>query len=63
MEALRESFDKRRQQDSVEERWSELKEALVGLAEQHLKRRRMAKKKWISDDTLELVETKRVAFR
>ena len=63
VEALRESFDKRRQQGSVEERWSELKEALVGSAEQHLKRRRMAKKKWISDDTLELVETKRMAFR
>ena len=63
VEALREAFDKRRQQGSVEERWSELKEAFVGSAEQHLKRRRMAKKKWISDDTLELVETKRMAFR
>ena len=62
MEALRESFDKRRQQGSVKERWSELKDALVGLAEQHLKRRHIAKKKWISDDTLELVETKRMTF-
>ena len=63
VESLRKSFEDRRQQGNVEKRWKELKEALVGSAEQHLRRRRMAKKRWISDDTLELVETKRTAFR
>ena len=63
VETLRKSFEDRRQQGNVEERWKELKEALVGSAEQHLRRKHMAKKMWISDETLELVETKRTAFR
>ena len=63
VESLRKSYEDRRQQGNVEERWKELKEALVGSAEQHLRRRRMAKKRWISDDTLELVEAKRTAFQ
>ena len=63
VEGLRKSFNDRTKEGSVEERWSELKEALVGSAEQHLLRRRVARKKWISDDTLELVELKCMAFR
>ena len=63
MTTLRKSYDDRRQQGSVEERWTELKEALVGLAEQHLQRRQVAKKRWISDHTLELVEAKCMAFQ
>ena len=63
VEALRKSFNDRTKEGSVEDRWSELKEALVGSAEQHLLRRRVARKKWISDDTLELVELKCMAFR
>ena len=63
METLRKSYDDRRQQGSVEERWTELKEALVGLAERHLRRRQVAKKRWISDHTIELVEAKRMAFQ
>ena len=63
VEALRKSFNDRTKEVSVEERRSELKEALKGSAEQHLQRRRVAKKKWISDDTLELVELKCMAFR
>ena len=63
VEALRKSFNDRTKEGSVEERWSELKEALMGLAEEHLRRRRVARKKWISDDTLELVELKCMAFR
>ena len=62
METLRKSYDDRRQQGSVEERRTELREALVGSAEQHLRRRQVAKKRWISDHTLELVEAKRMAF-
>ena len=60
---FRKFYDVRRQQGGVEERWTELKEALAGLAEQHLQRRRVAKKRWISDGTLELVEAKRMAFQ
>ena len=36
VEALRKSFNDRTKEGSVEERWSELKETLVGSAEQHL---------------------------
>ena len=36
-------------------------EAIVGSAEQHLWRQ-ATRKKWISDDTLELVELKHMAF-
>ena len=63
VEALRKSLNDRTKEGSGEERWSELKEALVSSAEQHRLRRRMARKKWISDDTLELVELKCMAFR
>ena len=35
VEALRKSFNDRTKEGSVEERWSELKEALKGSAEQH----------------------------
>ena len=33
---MRKFYDDRRQQGSLEERWTELKGALVGLAEEHL---------------------------
>ena len=36
VETLRKFNDNRRQQGNVEERWTQLKEALVGSAEQHL---------------------------
>ena len=36
VEALRKSFNDRTKEGSVEERWSELKEALVVSAEEHL---------------------------
>ena len=36
VETLRKFYDDRRQQGSVEEWWTELKEALVGSAEEHL---------------------------
>lgn len=36
VETLRKSFDDRKQYGKAEERWMNLKEALVGSAEQHL---------------------------
>ena len=36
----------------------EMKEAIVNAATQHLQRRRPVKKKWITADTLELIEEK-----
>ena len=51
VKTLRRLFNGINQQGSVEERWTELKEAPVGSAEQQL-RRRWARKKWISDDLL-----------
>ena len=41
----------------------EMKEAIVNTATQHLQRRRPVKKKWITADTLELIEEKRMAFQ
>ena len=45
----------------VEERWNELKTSLPGSAEEHLKCRRK-KKRWISEDTMKIIEAKRKAF-
>ena len=36
--------------------WKELKEAVVGCAEQHLQSRRQPQRQWLSTDTMELVE-------
>ena len=50
VESLRKSYEDRRQQGNVEERWEELKEALVGSAEQHLRRRHMAQKMYDKEE-------------
>ena len=55
VQVLRKTFNDRTEEGSVEERLNEA-------AEQHLRRRRVARKKWISDDTLELVELKCMTF-
>ena len=62
MNTIRSRFESRRGRGSVEERWSELKKAIVDTAEQHLHQRRQPQKEWISVDTLKLTEKKRLAF-
>ena len=62
MEDIRAKFESRKQQGSIEERWEELREAVTTCAEQHLQGKRRPKKPWISEDTLLLIETKRMAF-
>ena len=42
--------------------WKELKEAVLGCSEQHLQSRRQPQRKWLSTDTMELVERKRQKF-
>lgn len=44
VEFIRSCFNHKKRQGNVEEKWNELKEAIVGSAEQHLQRRRKAQK-------------------
>ena len=62
MEAIEKCFKDRKREGSVEKRWKELRNAIVGAAEEHLPRRRRKLKKWISNSTLGLIERKRLAF-
>ena len=62
MESIKKCFKDRRGGGCVEERWKELRKAIVDAAEEHLPRRRRKLKKWISDSTLGLIERKRLAF-
>ena len=62
MNTIRSHFEGRRGRGSVEERWTELKKAMVNTAEQHLHQRRQPQKGWISVDTFKLTEKKRLAF-
>ena len=63
LETIQQQFDNRKGHGNVEERWMEMKEAIVNAATQHLQRRRPVKKKWITADTLELIEEKHMAFQ
>ena len=62
MEEIRTQFDNRKQQGNAEERWEELKKAVIHSAEQHLGRKKRSRKLLISQATLKLVEAKRKAF-
>ena len=46
----------------MEDRWNELKAATVRSAEEHLQRKKKAKKFWITVETLDQVEVKKRAF-
>ena len=62
MKEIRTQFDNRKQQGNAEERWEELKRAVIHSAEQHLSRKERSRKPWILQATLKLVEAKRKAF-
>ena len=62
MEDIRANFDNRKQQGNAEERWEKLREAVITCVEQHLQERKRPQKPWISQETVDLVETNRKAF-
>ena len=62
LQSIRSSFNHRKRHGNVEERWNEMKLAIIQSAEQHLHRKRKAQKAWITEKTLNLVEEKRRAF-
>ena len=62
MEEFRTQFDNRKQQGNAEERWEELKRAVIHSAEQRLGRKERSWKLWISQETLKLVEAKHKAL-
>ena len=62
LQSIRRSFDHRKGQGNVEDRWNELKVSIVRSAEEHLQRRKAAQKAWITVETLDLVEAKKRAF-
>ena len=62
LETIRQQFQNRKRHGNVEKRWTEMKDATVNAAARHLQRRRPVKKKWITEDTLKLIEEKHLAF-
>ena len=62
LQSIRRSFDDRKRQGNVEERWNELKVAIGRAADEHLHRKKKAQKAWITGETLDLVEAKKRAF-
>ena len=62
METIGEYFSTRKRQGDVEEIWEELKKSVLGSAEQHLGGKRKRQSKWMTQDTIEIIEAKRMAF-
>ena len=61
-DTIEKCFERRKRAGDVEERWNELKTSILESAEEHLKRKRKKKKRWISEDTMKIIEAKRKAF-
>ena len=59
---MRKQFENRKGHGNVEERWKEMKHVIMKLATQHLQRKEQVRKRWISEDTLKLIEEKHQAF-
>ena len=62
MEEVEKRFSDRKEKESAEAVWKELKEAVVECAEKRLQRRRQPQRQWLSADTTVLVEKKRQKF-
>ena len=62
METIEKGFAAREGHGSIEERWSELKKAVLESAQKHLQGRRKKQSRWMSDKTIETIETKQKAF-
>ena len=62
MEEVEKRFNDRKEKESAEAVWKELKEAVEECAEKHLQRRRQPQSQWLSADTMVLVEKKRQKF-
>ena len=62
MESIQDRFNRRCTNVDVNGRYSEMKEAILEAAEEHLKSGRKVQKSWLSNDTLKIIEEKRRAF-
>ena len=62
METIEKGFAAREGHGSIEERWSELKKAVLESAQKHLQGRRKKQSRWMSDKTIETIEAKQKAF-
>ena len=62
MESIQDRFNRRCMNVEVNGRYSEMKEAILEAAEEHLKCGRKIQKSWLSDATLKIIEEKRMAF-
>ena len=61
-ESFSHTFEHRTRQGGYEQRWSEVKNAILHTAKGTLKKKWKKRKKWITESTLELSEKKRNAF-
>ena len=58
---IKEGFEKRKAEGTVEDRWKEMKQTIMESSIEHLQWKRKKQKKWISDDTMQIIEVKRKA--
>ena len=62
MESIQDKFNRRCTSADINGKYSEMKEAILETAEEHLKGCRKVQKSWFSNATLKIIEEKRMAF-
>ena len=60
---IEQGYQRRRTEGSVEDRWKELKQCILESGEKHIEWKKKKQKKWISDDTMQIIDAKRKAYR
>ena len=60
---IEQGFQGRRTEGSIEDRWKNLKQCILESGEKHLGRKKKKQKNWISDSTMQIIDTKRKAYR
>ena len=60
---IEQGYQRRRTEGSVEDRWKELKQCILEPGEKHIEWKKKKQKKLISDDTMQIINAKRKAYR
>ena len=62
VETIGRCFAGRKRHGGIDERWAELKKSVLESAQEHLQGRHKKHRKWMTEDTIEIIEAKRMAF-
>ena len=62
VETIGRCFAGRKRHGGIDQRWAELKKSVLESAQGHLQGRSEKHRKWMTEDTIEIIEAKRMAF-